>query len=61
MAGAPSSVQWSLGGEPLVAPLLSGPRWCSTTKKQQRPCTQNKGGLGGGGGGGGGVTSVISI
>lgn len=48
MAGAPSSVQWSLGGEPLVAPLLSGPRWCSTTKKQQRLCTQNKGGLGGG-------------
>lgn len=36
MDGAPSSVQWSLGGEPLVAPLLSGPRWYSTTKKQQR-------------------------
>lgn len=36
MDGAPSSVQWNSGGGPLVAPLLSGRRWCSTTKKQQR-------------------------
>lgn len=42
MDGAPSSVQWSLGGEPLVAPLLSGPRWCSTTKKQQRSLKTRK-------------------